>query len=185
VAKGLTPVHGHFVLSALLPPPVKEAAKVVEPTVAAPQKTAAAVKEPRKSKKEDSAGLSPAERSELEELKKSIIERKAQLAAEGKSGGQQNKDEQVVSWVKRMTELKEKDQPGSTQKDAGKKSATKKTKAPLSQEEQKHMDALQGKIEAYRLQLQKEHGYSKKEIKADPDIQDMEAELAALEKRSN
>merc|ERR1712113_224096 len=70
-----------------------------------------------KAKKEESAGISPAERSELEQLKKDIIERKAQLKAEGMSGGQQNKDAQVVQWVARMNELKEKECPGSTQKD--------------------------------------------------------------------
>merc|ERR1712241_121731 len=51
-----------------------------------------------KAKKEESAGISPAERQELEQLKKDIIDRKAQLKAEGMSGGQQNKDAQVVQW---------------------------------------------------------------------------------------
>jgi hypothetical protein len=50
-------------------------------------------------------------------LKKDIIERKSQLKAEGMSGGQQNKDAQIVQWVARMNELKEKECPGSTQKD--------------------------------------------------------------------
>jgi len=117
----------------------------------------------------------------LEDLKKRIVERKKELAAEGKSGGQQNKDEQVMAWVARMNELKEKEQPGST-KDAGKAKETKKSK-PLSGDAAKKKLELQAKIEAYRSKLQSEFGYSKKEIKSDPEMQEMEAELEALEKR--
>merc|ERR1739846_283546 len=88
-----------------------------------------------KAKKEESAGISPAERNELEQLKKDIIDRKAQLKADGMSGGQQNKDSQIVQWVARMNVLKEKESPGSTKKD-DKKDSKKKSTAPLSSEEQ-------------------------------------------------
>merc|ERR1712048_1489462 len=64
-----------------------------------------------KPKKVESAGLSKAERDELEQLKKDIIERKAALKAEGMSGGQCNKDEKVVTMVARMQELKIKEDP--------------------------------------------------------------------------
>lgn len=42
--------------------------------------------------KKESAGLSPAETKELEDLKQAIVERKAILKEQGMSGGQQNKD---------------------------------------------------------------------------------------------
>merc|ERR1712060_446770 len=78
-------------------------------------------KDDKKPKKQESAGISKAERDELEKLKDDIIARKKELKDSGMSGGQINKDEQVVSWVNRMNELKEKESPGSTAKpDAGK-----------------------------------------------------------------
>jgi len=98
------------------------------------------------------------------------------------SGGQQNKDPQIVEWVTRMNELKEKAEPGSTAKDA-KKDDKKKSKAPLSVEEQKEADSLQGEIEVYKHKLKTEFGYSNKDIKADPELQEMEKKLAAFEKR--
>merc|ERR1712029_1037019 len=149
-----------------------------EPVVAVPE-----VVEVKKEKKEKNTGISPAERSELEQLKKDIIERKAQLKAEGLSGGQQNKDAQVVQWVARMNELKEKECPGSTQKD-DKKEGKKKSTAPLSSEEQRELDKLRGDIETYKHRLKTEFGYSNKDMKADQDLMDMEKRLAELDKRS-
>ena len=64
--------------------------------------------ENKKEIKKESAGLSPAETKELEDLKQAIVERKAILKEQGLSGGQQNKDEEVVKMVARMNELKEK-----------------------------------------------------------------------------
>merc|ERR1711972_613196 len=79
-------------------------------------------KDDKKPKKQESAGISKAERDELEKLKNDIIARKKELKDSGMSGGQINKDEQVVGWVNRMNELKEKENPGSTAKpDAAKK----------------------------------------------------------------
>merc|ERR1712079_83323 len=115
VVKGLEPKNGFFVIAGQAKPAPKEAPKKTEPEPA-PAAEAKTDKK-AKAKKEESAGISPAERSELEQLKKDIIERKAQLKAEGMSGGQQNKDAQVVQWVARMNELKEKECPGSTQKE--------------------------------------------------------------------
>merc|ERR1712241_1504106 len=116
VVKGLEPKNGFFIVAGQAKQAPKEAPKKEE---AAPAAAPAEVKKEKKekAKKEESAGISPAERSELEQLKEDIIERKAQLKAEGLSGGQQNKDAQVVQWVARMNELKEKECPGSTQKD--------------------------------------------------------------------
>merc|ERR1712087_232876 len=83
-------------------------------------------KKEKPKKKEDSAGISKSERDELEKLKNDIIARKKELKDQGMSGGQTNKDEQVVAWVTRMNELKEKECPGSTT--AGKKDDKKKEK---------------------------------------------------------
>ncbi|OLP88279.1 hypothetical protein AK812_SmicGene30407 [Symbiodinium microadriaticum] len=41
-----------------------------------------------------------------------------------------------------------------------------------------------GDIEVYKAKLRSEFGYSNKDMKADPDLKDMEARLAAFEKRS-
>lgn len=128
------------------------------------------------------AGLSPAETKELEDLKQSIIERKAILKEQGMSGGQQNKDEEIVRMVTRMNELKEKQEPGSSKKDAKDKKDKKKT--PLSPEEQRDFANLQGEVEVYKAKLRNEFGYSNKEMKADPDLQDMEARLAAFQRRA-
>merc|ERR1712013_89844 len=71
-------------------------------------------KDKKAPKKMESCGISKAERDELEKLKAQIIDRKKELKDGGMSGGQINKDEQVVGWVTRMNELKEKECPGST-----------------------------------------------------------------------
>eukprot|EP00439_Symbiodinium_sp_Y106_P062750 s26_g9.t1 len=84
IVKGLEPKFGHFV--------TKEA---VKPEIEADEPEAAEnkpKKEPKKEKKAESAGLSPAETKELEDLKQKIIEEKAILKEQGLSGGQINKD---------------------------------------------------------------------------------------------
>jgi len=92
------------------------------------------------------------------------------------TGGQQNKDAQVVEWVARMNELKEKESPGSTQKP---EKADKKKKA-LSADVQKAADQLKQEIEDYKVKLKTEFGYSNKDMKADPELQEMEARLQGL-----
>jgi len=177
IVKGLEAKFGNFTTKEAYVPDVitTDAAKVEEPVG---KKTAK--KEP---KKQESAGLSPAETKELEDIKQAIIERKAILKEQGLSGGQQNKDEEVVKMVNRMNELKEKQDPGSTKKDKdAKKDAKKKT--PLSAEEQKEYSKLQQEVELYKAKCRTEFGYSNKDLKADPDLQEMEARLAVFEKRS-
>merc|ERR1719277_2695520 len=125
VVKGLEPKNGFFVIASEKPVEAPPAAKIEAPD---------AKKEPKNEKKEskkkvESAGISQAERDELEKLKNDIIARKTELKAQGMSGGQQNKDETIVGWVTRMNELKEKADPGSTAKD-NKKDDKKKSKAP-------------------------------------------------------
>ncbi|CAJ1359359.1 unnamed protein product [Effrenium voratum] len=175
IVKGLEPKFGHF---------VTKAAEVFVAQKAVQEETKEkAKKEIKKETKKESAGLSPAETKELDDLKQAIVERKAILKEQGMSGGQQNKDEEVVKMVNRMTELKEKLDPGSTKKEKDAKKDSKK-KTPLSAEEQKDFAKLQGEIEIYKAKLRTEFGYSNKEMKADPDLKDMEARLAAFEKRS-
>mmetsp|Transcript_22085 Transcript_22085/g.36456 ORF Transcript_22085/g.36456 Transcript_22085/m.36456 type:complete len:264 (+) Transcript_22085:56-847(+) len=176
IVKGLEPKFGYFVTKAAEAPKAVETAAVVEEV-----KPDKAKKDSKKEPKKESAGLSPAETKELEDLKQAIVERKAILKEQGMSGGQQNKDEEVVKMVARMNELKEKQDPGSTKKE---KDAKKDKKAPLSAEEQKEFQKLQGEIEIYKAKLRTEFGYSNKDIKADPDLKDMESRLAAFQKRS-
>merc|ERR1712096_520072 len=120
-------------------------------------------------KETERAGLSPAETKELEKLKDDIIARKTQLKTEGMSGGQQNKDAQIVEWVNRMNVLKEKQDPGSTTKDK-KDTGKKKSKAPLSAEDMMALDKLKGDVELYKHKLKTEFGYTNKDIKIDPEL---------------
>lgn len=183
VSKGLEPKNGNFVKGSMKKPESKPAA-TAPPAEAPPAAPAAAKKETKKGKKEE-AGLSPAEEKELEDLKQKIIDRKTQLKAEGLSGGQQNKDEQIVQWVTRMNELKEKQDPGSTEKKEKEGGKKKSSKAPLSSEEQKELAKLEEEVELYKHKLKTEFGYSKKEMSADPDLQEMEAKLKEFQKRSS
>merc|ERR1712217_637903 len=133
-------------------------------------------KDDKPKKKMESAGLSPDEKKELDKLKNDIIARKAELKAAGKSGGECNKDEQVVSWVARMQELKIKEDP--TLADGDKKKGDDKKKDKVNQSAEKL--ALQTKIEEYRMQLINEFQYSAKDIKADPDMMEMQKQLAKM-----
>merc|ERR1712151_355967 len=138
-------------------------------------------KKDKPKKKTESAGISKAERDELEKLKNDIIARKKELKDQGMSGGQMNKDEQVVAWVNRMNELKEKECPGSTAKGGagGDKKKSGKKKA-LSAEAEAQLENLEREIEEYKMKLTTEFKYSKKEIAADPDMVDMLARLKAV-----
>merc|ERR1711920_771399 len=167
VVKGLAPPKGNFVKSVQK----GDAPKKAELEAKTEEEKKDAKKDDKKPKKADSAGISKAERDELEKLKKDIIERKAELKAQGLSGGQCNKDEQVVAWVARMTELKIKEDPTLAEGDK-----KKEKKKPASEEKM----ALEKRIEEYRQQLKSEFGYSDKDIKADPDFADMQKQLSKL-----
>merc|ERR1712176_1664111 len=168
VVKGLEPPNGFFLVKSA------ETAKVEAP--------AAVEKEPADDKKPDPEAKKAAKpaKKELDQLKSDIIARKTQLKGEGLSGGQQNKDSQIVEWVSRMNELKEKESPGSTAK-SEKKDEGKKKKA-LSADVEKQVEELKREIEEYKGKLRTEFGYSNKDIKADPELKEMEAKLTALEK---
>jgi hypothetical protein len=182
VAKGLAPVNGFFSVASAEPvaEPVKAAASEPQAAEAPADKIDADAKKAAKpAKKAESAGLSQAEKKELDQIKNDIVARKAKLKEEGMSGGQQNKDAQIVEWVARMNELKEKECPGSTQKPDKKEEKKKKV---LGSDMQKAADSLRQEIEEYRTKLRSEFGYSNKDIKADPDLAEMEARLHAIEK---
>merc|ERR1712113_535212 len=177
IAKGKEPSNGFFVIK-------KEAAAAAAPAAEAPKEEAAAEQKKDEKEKKDkpkkaieSAGISKAERDELEKLKNDIIARKKELKDGGMSGGQMNKDEQIVAWVTRMNELKEKECPGSTA--PGKKDDKDKKKEGKSNKTEEKI-ALEAKIEEYRLQLMQEFKYSPKEIKADPDMAEMVKALAKM-----
>lgn len=175
VVKGLEPKNGHFATKPQVAEP--EVSTKTQEQAPAQELKEAKKKDDKPKKKQDSAGLSPDERKELEQLKTDIITKKAALKAEGLSGGQQNKNEDVVKMVARMNELKEKENPGCLDKQKEDKKP-KKGKA-LSSDQVAAKEALEKEIEEYRGKLKAEFGYSAKDIKADPDMKDMEAKLAA------
>eukprot|EP00929_Paragymnodinium_shiwhaense_P080179 TRINITY_DN417_c0_g4_i1.p1 TRINITY_DN417_c0_g4~~TRINITY_DN417_c0_g4_i1.p1 ORF type:complete len:283 (+),score=136.72 TRINITY_DN417_c0_g4_i1:117-965(+) len=183
VLKGKPPKHGFFVIAGSEPiaeeAPKKAAgggyADAITPDAKAEAKPAK--KDDKKPKKQESAGISKSERDELEKLKNDIIARKSELKAGGMSGGQINKDAEVVAWVARMNELKEKECPGSTT--TAKKDDKKAPK--LSGEAQKELETLANEIEEYRQKLVSEFQYSKKDIAVDPDMVDMQARLKKLQ----
>merc|ERR1711975_153146 len=135
-------------------------------------------KKEKPKKAQEGAGISKAERDELEKLKNDIIARKKELKESGMSGGQINKDEQVASWVARMNELKEKENPGCLQAAKEEKKEGKKKK--LSAEQEAEKKNLEQQIEEYRNKLKNEFGYTNKDIKADPDLNDMLAKLNGM-----
>jgi len=179
ILKDQEPKNGHFCKT-------KAAPKAAAKAAAAPEEEA---KDDKKSGKEKpkkasgAAGISAAERKELDSLKDDIIKKKKELKEGGMSGGQINKDESIVGMVARMNELKEKENPGcldaakSEKKDSGKK------KGKMSAEQEAELSTLEAEIEEYRTKLAgPEFKYSKKEILADPDMQDMQKRLNAIKK---
>jgi len=165
---------GNLYDSAVYEKAVQDAKAAADVNVA-PEEVKAEKKPEKKTKKEESAGISKAERDELEKLKQSIIELKTQLKNEGMTGGQINKDPEIVAWVARMTELKIKEDP--TLADGDKKKDEKKEKKKPASEEKL---ALEKRMEEYRTQLKTEFGYTEKDIKADPDYADMQKQLSKL-----
>jgi hypothetical protein len=130
----------------------------------------------KKEKKPESAGISPAERDELEKLKVEIVAKKTALKEQGLSGGQQNKDPDVVKMVTRMQELKVKSGEISGDAKADKKAA--KGKGPKGNPEE--IQKLTQEIEDYKLKLKTEFGYTKNDIVNDEDILEMQKRLKAM-----
>jgi len=185
ILKDQEPKNGHF---CKVDPAVAAAAAAAEaPAEAAPAEDAAADKKSGKDKPKKAsgaAGISPAERKELDSLKDDIIKKKKELKEGGMSGGQINKDEAITTMVARMNELKEKENPGCLEAaKSEKKESSKKGKSKLSKEQEEEVGNLEREVEEYRAKLAgPEFKYSKKEIAADPDMQDMTKRLKDLQK---
>lgn len=169
VVKGLEAPNSNFMTKVVQEPEKKSGGYAEANAPAAPKKAES------KKKEAETGGLSKQEKDELEKLKEDIVSRKAELKEQGMSGGQCNKDEQVLKWVSRMQELKIKENPLGIADD-GKKDDKKKEKKASSTEKL----ALEKKIEEYKNSLRNDFGYSEKDIKADPDFQELQKELAKM-----
>merc|ERR1712032_1198889 len=123
ILKGRPAKNGNFIKTAAVAAPAAAASAAAAATAEEPEEEKKKPEKKEKPKKEmEAAGISKAERDELEKLKTDIVTLKKELKDQGMSGGQMNKDERVVAMVTRMNELKEKESPGSTtaKKDEGK-----------------------------------------------------------------
>jgi len=173
VVKGKEPQNGFWIKkTAGVEAPVEEGKEEKEE-----DKKVEKDKKDKSKKSTEGAGISPAERAELEKIKTDIISRKKELKDSGMSGGQMNKDEQIVEWVKRMNDLKEKESPGSTTEQ---KKDEKKSKKSGNKEDDVAVAAMEKEVEEYRTKLQTEFKYSAKEIKTDPDMMEMTEKLNKL-----
>ncbi|KAL9138784.1 putative conserved tandem protein [Amphidinium carterae] len=181
VVKGHSPKHGFFLKEGQFMPAEKPGANNVQPPPGLLEEGADGKKTfSKKTVKpvKESAGLSPKEKEELENLKGGIVDLKLELKQSGLSASQINKHEDVIAKVERMNELKEKETPGSTAKKEDK--TNEKKKRVLSAEQEAEVSKLQQDIETYRQMLQTEYKYSKKEIASDPDMVEKLATLAKL-----
>merc|ERR550514_847753 len=104
----------------------------------------------KKKKEKPQKGLSEKELEDMEKLKQNIMTKKSELKAEGMSGGQINKNSDIVDWVAKLNALKEKEG------------------------DPKEIEKLRQDIEDYKAKLKEEFGYSKNEINKDPDLMDMQ-----------
>lgn len=181
ILKDQEPKNGHFVKSAAPKAAPKAAAAAAAPAEEAADDKKSGKDKPKKAAQ--AAGISAAERKELDSLKDDIIKKKKELKEGGMSGGQINKDETIVGMVARMNELKEKENPGCLDAAKSDKKESGKKGKKLSKEAEEAVGTLEAEIEEYRTKLAgPEFKYSKKEIAADPDMQDMLKRLKDISK---
>jgi len=124
----------------------------------------------KKKKEKPAKGLSEKELEDMEKLKQNIMTKKSELKAEGMSGGQINKDSDIVDWVAKLNALKEKE--AALKGNMSEKEAKKEDKGKKGDD--KEIAKLRQDIEDYKLKLKEEFGYSKNEINKDPDLMDMQ-----------
>jgi hypothetical protein len=124
----------------------------------------------KKKKEKPAKGLSDKELEDMEKLKQNIMTKKSELKAEGMSGGQINKDSDIVDWVAKLNALKEKE--AALKGNLSEKEAKKEDKGKKGDD--KEIAKLRQDIEDYKLKLKEEFGYSKNEINKDPDLMDMQ-----------
>jgi len=130
----------------------------------------------KKKKEKKATDLTEEEKQQMEKLKNDIVTKKSELKAEGMSGGQINKDSEIVDWVAKLNALKEKEAQlkGSlSEKEA--KTAEKSKKG-----DEKEIAKLRDEIEAYKLKLKEEFGYSKQDINKDPDLVEMQTRFKQM-----
>jgi hypothetical protein len=130
----------------------------------------------KKKKEKPAKGLSEKELEDMEKLKQNIMTKKAELKAEGMSGGQINKDSEIVDWVAKLNALKEKEaalKGNLTEKDL-------KAEAKGKKGDEKEMFKLKNDIEEYKLKLKEEFGYTKQEINKDPDLVEMQTRFKQM-----
>merc|ERR1719171_2390723 len=130
----------------------------------------------KKKKEKPAKGLSEKELEDMEKLKNNIMTRKSELKAEGLSGGAINKDSEIVDWVAKLNALKEKEaqlKGEMTAKDLKAESKGKKG-------DEKEIAKLRDEIDAYKLKLKEEFGYSKQDINKDPDLVEMQKRLKEM-----
>jgi hypothetical protein len=123
-----------------------------------------------KKKEKKAKDLSEEEKDQMEKLKNNIVTRKSELKAEGMSGGQINKDSDIVEWVAKLNALKEKEaqlKGDLTAKDV-------KADAKSKKGDEKEIARLKDEMDAYKLKLKEEFGYSKQDINKDPDLVEMQ-----------
>jgi hypothetical protein len=174
VMKGVEAPNGNFMTKIVPESDMPPGLAIIAPAPVVPEPKKRTEKEGKKTEAQ-TGGLSKEEKDELEKLREDIIARKAELKEQGLSGGQCNKDSQVQKWVARMQELKIKENPLGLGED-GKKEEKKKEKKVSSAEKL----ALEKKLEEYKNSLRNDFGYTEKDIKADPDFQDLQKELAKM-----
>merc|ERR1719160_2487042 len=128
------------------------------------------VSEKKKKKEKKAMDLSEEEKQQMEKLKTNIMTKKSELKAEGMSGGQINKDAEIVEWVNKLNALKEKEAELKGEMSAKDVKLAEKTKKG----DEKEIAKLRDEIDAYKLKLKEEYGYSKQDINKDPDLVDMQ-----------
>merc|ERR1719299_88632 len=129
-----------------------------------------------KKKEKKAKDLSEEEKNLMEKLKNDIVTKKSELKAEGMSGGQINKNSDIVDMVAKLNALKEKEaqlKGNMTEKDVKKDEKSKKG-------DEKEIAKLRDDIDAYKLKLKEEFGYSKQDINKDPDLVEMQARYKGM-----
>jgi hypothetical protein len=124
----------------------------------------------KKKKEKKAKDLSDEEKQQMEKLKNDIMTKKSELKAEGMSGGQINKNSDIVEWVAKLNALKEKEaqlKGDLTAKDI-------KADAKSKKGDEKEIAKLKDEMDAYKLKLKEEFGYSKQDINKDPDLVEMQ-----------
>merc|ERR1719486_948401 len=120
----------------------------------------------KKKKEKPAKGLSEKELEDMEKLKQNIMTKKSELKAEGMTGGQINKDSEIVDWVAKLQALKDKEaalKGNLTEKDL-------KAEAKGKKGDDKEIAKLKNDIEEYKAKLKK--GDDKEIAKLKNDIEE-------------